>query len=134
VASRRRLALRAASIGRRRASTEESRRVSTLRAFIEAVGANVTRFKPGDAVFGATVFIGWANGGTYAEYVGRARQGVLKFTTPLAALEALRAHLESQTLTPSIARTFPLEQAASALQCMTEGKTVGRIVVRASHT
>lgn len=37
---------------------------------VEAVGSKVTRFRPGDDVFGETVKENlWANGGTYAEYV-----------------------------------------------------------------
>lgn len=37
---------------------------------VEAVGAEVTQFQPGDAVFGETLQgVQWANGGTYAEYV-----------------------------------------------------------------
>jgi NADPH:quinone reductase-like Zn-dependent oxidoreductase len=37
---------------------------------VEAVGANVTRFRPGDAVFGETVRgYQWRNGGAYAEFV-----------------------------------------------------------------
>ena len=37
---------------------------------VEAIGANVTRFQPGDEVFGET-FSGhqWHNGGAFAEYV-----------------------------------------------------------------
>ena len=37
---------------------------------VEAVGENVTRFAPGDEVFGET-FMGmqWQNGGAFAEYV-----------------------------------------------------------------
>jgi NADPH:quinone reductase-like Zn-dependent oxidoreductase len=35
---------------------------------IESIGKNVTPFKPGDEVFGASKF-GWVNGGAYAEYV-----------------------------------------------------------------
>jgi NADPH:quinone reductase-like Zn-dependent oxidoreductase len=37
---------------------------------VEAVGANVTHFRPGDEVFGETRRgMQWANGGAYAEYV-----------------------------------------------------------------
>lgn len=35
---------------------------------VEATGSQVRRFKPGDAVFGPTVFMRWMNGGAYAEY------------------------------------------------------------------
>ncbi|HSR69128.1 MAG TPA: NAD(P)-dependent alcohol dehydrogenase [Acidobacteriota bacterium] len=37
---------------------------------VESVGAHVTRFRPGDAVFGETIASHqWANGGAFAEYV-----------------------------------------------------------------
>jgi NADPH:quinone reductase-like Zn-dependent oxidoreductase len=37
---------------------------------VEAVGAEITRFKIGDAVFGETILgMQWVNGGAYAEYV-----------------------------------------------------------------
>jgi NADPH:quinone reductase-like Zn-dependent oxidoreductase len=36
---------------------------------VESVGKNVTRFRPGDAVFGETTRSPWMNGGAYAEYV-----------------------------------------------------------------
>ncbi len=37
---------------------------------VDSVGKNVTRFSPGDAVFGETVaFTEWGNGGAFAEYV-----------------------------------------------------------------
>ncbi|MEV4839162.1 NAD(P)-dependent alcohol dehydrogenase [Nonomuraea sp. NPDC049486] len=37
---------------------------------VEAVGAGVTRFRPGDEVFGETLHgMQWKNGGTFAEYV-----------------------------------------------------------------
>lgn len=35
---------------------------------VETVGSRVRRFKSGDAVFGPTAFMRWANGGAYAEY------------------------------------------------------------------
>ena len=42
---------------------------------VEAVGAGVTRFRPGDAVFGETIAgMQWVNGGAFAEYVSVPQQ------------------------------------------------------------
>jgi len=65
---------------------------------------------------------------------GQLGKGVLKFATPLDALQELRRHLEARTLTPHVTHTFALAEAASALQCMIEGKAAGRIVIHAPHT
>jgi len=41
-----------------------------MAGIVDAVGAHVTRFRPGDAVFGETIpAMQWVNGGAFAEYV-----------------------------------------------------------------
>lgn len=44
---------------------------------VESVGNAVTRFKPGDEVFGETVRgVAWSNGGAFAEYAAAPEEGV----------------------------------------------------------
>lgn len=77
---------------------------------VEAVGAGVTRFQPGDEVFGETIRgMQWRNGGAYAEYVAVAEDALaakpsqVSFeqaaTVPTAGLIAL-ANLPEQGQTP----------------------------------
>jgi NADPH:quinone reductase-like Zn-dependent oxidoreductase len=45
------------------------------------------------------------------------------------ALAIFRDLLESGRLTPVVARTFPLSEVPSAMRCMQEGKTLGRVII-----
>jgi NADPH:quinone reductase-like Zn-dependent oxidoreductase len=45
------------------------------------------------------------------------------------AMATLREMLETGMLTPVVARTFPLEEVASAIQCLQTGALCGRIVI-----
>ncbi len=48
-----------------------------LAGVVESVGASVTRFRPGDEVFGETIRgIQWRNGGAFAEYATAPEEGV----------------------------------------------------------
>ena len=45
------------------------------------------------------------------------------------AMDILRGMLEAGELTPKVARTFPLSEVHSAIQCLQEGQLSGRIVI-----
>jgi NADPH:quinone reductase-like Zn-dependent oxidoreductase len=48
-----------------------------MAGLVESVGASVTRFRPGDEVFGETIVgMQWRNGGAYAEYVAVAQDAL----------------------------------------------------------
>jgi NADPH:quinone reductase-like Zn-dependent oxidoreductase len=78
---------------------------------VESVGAGVTRFRPGDEVFGETIRgMQWRNGGAYAEYVAVAEDALAAkppqvtfeqaATVPTAGLIALH-NLQEQEQTPA---------------------------------
>lgn len=45
------------------------------------------------------------------------------------AMDILGGMLEAGQLTPVVARTFPLEEVPSAIECLQAGKACGRIVI-----
>jgi NADPH:quinone reductase-like Zn-dependent oxidoreductase len=48
------------------------------------------------------------------------------------AMEVFRGLLEAGKLTPLIGKTFGLHEVVTALQCMQEGKIIGRLIVTPS--
>lgn len=62
-----------------------------MAGIVESVGRNVTRFRPGDEVFGETVKENlWTNGGTFAEYVS-VHQNALEFKPKAISFELAAA-------------------------------------------
>ncbi len=57
------------------------------------------------------------------------RRKNLKMLSKPEAMATFRGLLESGTLTPVIARTFPLGETATAMRLMQEGRTVGRLII-----
>jgi NADPH:quinone reductase-like Zn-dependent oxidoreductase len=54
-----------------------------LAGHVESVGASVTRFKPGDEVFGESIAgHQWRNGGAFAEYVAAPASGSTPSSSP----------------------------------------------------
>ena len=105
---------------------------------VEAVGTNVTAFKPGDEIFGA-------RSGSLAEYVAGGKNFLPKpanvsfeqagavAIAGCTALQGLRdkAHLQSgqRVLTPVIDRTYPLGEAPEAMRYLEAGHARGKVVV-----
>jgi NADPH:quinone reductase-like Zn-dependent oxidoreductase len=52
-----------------------------------------------------------------------------KMSTKPEAMNAFTALLASGRLTPIVARTFPLSEAAAAMRCLEEARTAGRIII-----
>jgi NADPH:quinone reductase-like Zn-dependent oxidoreductase len=61
-----------------------------LAGVVESVGKGVTRFKPGDEVFGECAAHGWINGGAFAEYVA-VRDDYLALKPPNVSFEQAAA-------------------------------------------
>jgi NADPH:quinone reductase-like Zn-dependent oxidoreductase len=105
-----------------------------LAGVVEAVGGNVTRFTPGDEVFGGGT-------GTLAEYVCLAedRALVLKpanrkvvfFIAKLNTedLVVVQELLEAGKVTPVVERSYPLSQAADALRYLGQGHAQGKVLI-----
>jgi NADPH:quinone reductase-like Zn-dependent oxidoreductase len=49
-----------------------------MSGIVEAVGSRVTRFRPGDEIFGETAASSWTNGGAFAEYVAVCQDWIAK--------------------------------------------------------
>jgi NADPH:quinone reductase-like Zn-dependent oxidoreductase len=64
-----------------------------LSGVVESVGRNVTRFAPGDEVFGESVHFGWKNGGAFAEYASVPQE--------LLALKPAQVSFEQAAAVPS---------------------------------
>jgi NADPH:quinone reductase-like Zn-dependent oxidoreductase len=100
---------------------------------VEAVGGRVTRFRPGDEVFG------WTDG-SYAEYVAvpedqlAAKPARLSFEQAAAVprqddLQTLRGLLQAGRLTPLLDRSFPLAEVPEAIRHLVRGHGPGKIVI-----
>jgi NADPH:quinone reductase-like Zn-dependent oxidoreductase len=115
---------------------------------VEAVGGDVTRFQPGDAVFG------WADG-SFAEYatapsdqlapwlggfdrnlgavllsrfVGQ-RLRMLSSSPRQEDLQTLRELAEAGKLTPVVDRTYPLVEVPAAMRDLEAGHVRGKLVI-----
>ncbi len=108
-----------------------------LAGVVAAVGRDVTRFQPGDEVFGI-------GKGTYAEYAAAPEnklasepvnltfdQAAVVAISGLTALQAVRDHAKVQPgqTAPVIDRTYPLSEAAAAVRYLKEGHARGKIVI-----
>jgi NADPH:quinone reductase-like Zn-dependent oxidoreductase len=87
---------------------------------VAAVGHEVTRFQPGDEVFGT-------GQGTFAEYA-RAAESKLA-TQNHQDLIVLTELIEAGKITPVIDRTYPLSEASKAIRYLEQGHARGKIVI-----
>ncbi len=97
---------------------------------VESVGKNVTRFAPGDEVFGETVGgHEWQNGGSYAEYAA-VREDALELKPPNVAFEEAASVATSGIIAHRALRDQGNLQTASTVLVNGAGGGVGSIAVQ----
>lgn len=95
---------------------------------VESVGKGVTRFQPGDEVFGETLRgYPWANGGAYAEYATAPESGLARKPANVTFEEA--ASVPTSGLFVLTNRAFPLSQVPEALRFLQSGEAKGKVVI-----
>ena len=101
---------------------------------MEAIGTNVTRFRPGDAAFGACA-------GAFAEYIGRALVAPLRSRTGRGNVVSHMARIVADDLAtlgqlvlsgkvvPVVGRTCTLDEVPDALRQSEAGHVRGKVVI-----
>ena len=120
-------------------------RGSDLAGHVDAVGRNVTRFKPGDEVFGLRILTHGADGGAGQEAwpllwrlleallrssIGRQRVGTFMARGKHEDLVVLKELAEAGKLTPVIDRTYPLSETPDALRSVGRRGVRGKVVIQ----
>lgn len=96
---------------------------------VESIGKNVTRFGPGDEVFGETAVISWHNGGTFAEYAV-APQDVLALKPDNVTFEQAAAVPTSGSIALRNLRGWGKLEAGQHVLINGAGGSVGSIAVQ----
>ena len=103
-------------------------------------GASLTRLRRALEPRGTVVFVGSENTGNITGMGRQLRGAVLSLFVPqrlallmakerASDLEELTGHLEAGRLVPTLAETYPLDQARTAMEMLEAGKVRGKVVI-----